>query len=397
MGSKPNSKSEASSADAAENGSSPAAAIEGGGESSGERSMTEQTIVTIRAPEDDAAPGRLDKTLFDASDEALGLSRSRLTTLIQEGRLSLDGETLRDPARKVKPGAAYVLRMPPIIPAEPEPEPIPLDVVFEDDALLVVNKPAGLTVHPAPGAPTGTLVNALLHHCGDTLSGVGGAARPGIVHRLDKETSGLLVVAKHDRAHRGLAEQFAAHTALRRYVALCFGAPNLGDPRLMGLPGVTSADGALRIAAPIGRHPYDRKRMAVVRRGGRDAVTWVTVEQTFGRSARPAAARIRCRLETGRTHQIRVHLAQIGHPLIGDPLYGRGRSAPAASKGDAADASAEGIEAAARVAAFARQALHAAVLGFDHPITGAALAFERPPPPDFAALAAALTSAYGPL
>jgi 23S rRNA pseudouridine1911/1915/1917 synthase len=312
-----------------------------------------------------ADAGRLDKALAAA---APGFSRSRLAALIAEGAVRrADGGEVTDPALKVKPGERFVIAPPPPAPAAPEPEAIPLDIVIEDAALIVVDKPAGLAVHPAPGAERGTLVAALLHHCGDTLSGIGGVARPGIVHRLDKETTGLLVVAKTDAAHAALAAQFAARETERRYLAATWGAPDRADPRLAGLEAVSFApDGALTIDAPIARHPRDRKRMAVVA-GGRRAVTHLRLLERFGPAERPHAALVACRLETGRTHQIRVHLAHIGHPLIGDPVYGRPRAAPDCAR------------------AFTRQALHAESLGFTHP-DGRRLRFERPPPEDFARL-----------
>ncbi len=310
---------------------------------------------------------RLDKALAAAAPAGMGLSRSRLQALIAAGAVSLAGAALTDARARVAPGAAVTLRLPEAAPTRTEPEAIPLDVVFEDAHLIVVDKPAGLVVHPAPGAPAGTLVNALLHHCGDSLSGVGGARRPGIVHRIDKDTSGLIVAAKTDAAHQGLAAQFAAHSLERRYLAALRGAPDPGDPRLAGLPGVSwEPGGVLRIDAAIGRHPVDRKRMAVVAAGGKRAVTRARVLARFGPAAAPVACLAECRLETGRTHQIRVHLAHVGHPLIGDPVYGR--------RGGAA------------TAAFGRQALHAAALGFSHPVTGAEMRFESPPPPDMTAL-----------
>ena len=326
------------------------------------------------------AGDRLDKAL--AALAPPGLSRSRLRALIEGGAVSREGvEAVRDPRAKVKAGETFVLVPPPPEPARPAPEPIPLSVAFEDAHLIVVDKPAGVTVHPAPGAPSGTLVNALLAHCGDSLSGIGGERRPGIVHRIDKDTSGLLVVAKTDAAHHGLAEQFAAHSAEREYLALTHGVPDPAEPRLAGLPGVTTEPGgALRIETFLDRHPTDRTRMAV-RPAGRRAVTRLTVRDRFGASGRGAAL-VACRLETGRTHQIRVHAAWIGHALIGDPVYARGRT-PSADLPPPARAAA---------AAFPRQALHAAVLGFRHPVTGSLLRFETPPPADFAALLAALSA-----
>ena len=315
--------------------------------------------------------GRLDKALAEATPD---FSRSRIVSLIAAGAVrGPDGTIATDPAARAAPGAEYALTPPPPRRAEPEPEAIPLDIVHEDAALVVVNKPAGMAAHPAPGAEWGTLVAALLHHCGASLSGVGGVARPGIVHRLDKDTSGLLVVAKTDAAHAALAAQFAARETERRYLAICRGAPDRADPRLAGLEAVAfEADGTLRIEAPIARHRTDRKRMAVVP-GGRRAVTRVALLRRLGPSARPVAALLACRLETGRTHQIRVHLAHVGHALIGDPVYGRARvSGPEVAR------------------AFSRQALHAQTLGFRHPDDGRFLRFEREPPADFAGLLAAL-------
>ncbi|MDT8346102.1 MAG: pseudouridine synthase [Thermohalobaculum sp.] len=318
-----------------------------------------------------APPPRLDKALARDVPEAAALSRSRIARLIAEGAVSLAGRVVSDPRHPVTEGEVWALAVPGAVEPEARPEAMPLAVVHEDDALIVIDKPAGLVVHPAPGARAGTLVNALLAHCGDSLSGVGGVQRPGIVHRIDKDTSGLLVVAKTDRAHHGLAEQFAAHSVERRYRAICHGVPSRADPRLAGLPGVGfEPGGVIRIMGSIARHRHDRQRMAVVASGGRHAVTRARVAEDFG-----AAALLDCWLETGRTHQIRVHLAHVGHPLIGDPVYGRrkpGRGLPPAA------------------AAFPRQALHAATLGFLHPVTGERLRFEADLPPDMQALLAAL-------
>jgi 23S rRNA pseudouridine1911/1915/1917 synthase len=252
--------------------------------------------------------------------------------------------------------------IPPPAPAEPLPEAIPLSVFYEDAHLIVVDKPAGMAVHPAPGSETGTLVNALLAHCGSSLSGVGGVARPGIVHRLDKDTSGVMVAAKSDTAHAWLSALFAAHDIERVYIAFTRGAP---EPRRG------------TIQSRIGRSTHDRKKMAVLRTGGREAVTHYAVEAVFGPAEKPLAARVACTLETGRTHQIRVHLASKGAPVLGDPLYGSGP--PAAP-----------VRAAMAEAGLKRQALHAAVLGFRHPVTGQALRFESPLPDDMAGLAEAL-------
>lgn len=328
-----------------------------------------------------ATPGRLDKALAAAladasSDPATALSRSRVRALIEAGAARLDGRVVRDASQKVKPGAQAELSVPPPAPIAPQPEAIPLDVVYEDASLIVVDKPVGMVVHPAPGAETGTLVNALLAHCGDSLSGVGGAARPGIAHRIDKDTSGLLVVAKSDAAHRGLSAQFAAHTVERSYLAVCWGAPDAGDPRLRGLAAVSFEGPLLRIEAPIARHRTDRKRMAVVgseHPGGRRAVTWVERLARYGPREKPVAALLRCRLETGRTHQIRAHLSHAGHALVGDPVYGRARPVSERALPGAA------IVALAR---FSRQALHAQTLGFNHPISGEELLFETKPPAD---------------
>jgi 23S rRNA pseudouridine1911/1915/1917 synthase len=300
------------------------------------------------------AQGRVDKAL---AEKAEGLSRARLQALIDEGAVRFGEAVVRSGAAKAQAGA-YEITVPAPEPAEPEPEAIPLEVLFEDPDLIVVAKPAGMAVHPAPGSERGTLVNALLHHCSGSLSGVGGVARPGIVHRLDKDTSGVMVAAKSDRAHAGLADQFARHDLERAYVALVRGAPS-------------PAKGT--IETRIGRSPFDRKKMAVLKSGGREAVTLYAVERAFGRQERPLAARVLCRLKTGRTHQIRVHMAFKGTPCLGDPVYGSGRPA-------------REVEAAVAEAGLARQALHAAVLGFVHPVTGARLRFETPLPPDMAAL-----------
>ena len=323
---------------------------------------------------------RLDKALAELAPP--GLSRSRLRALIEEGAVAraADGVAVREPKAKVKAGEVFDVTPPPLAPAKPEPEAIPLEIAFEDGHLIVVNKPPGMVVHPAPGALTGTLVNALLAHCAGSLSGVGGEARPGIVHRIDKDTSGLLVAAKTDAAHQGLAAQFAAHDLERSYAAFCWGAPDVGDPRVRGLEGVDAEGATLRIETLIGRHPSDRQRMAVLRSGGRRAVTRTTPVRRFGPPGKPVAARLSCRLETGRTHQIRVHMAHLGHPLIGDPVYCRGRCAPSGLPKAAAEA----------LSGFPRQALHAATLGFRHPVTGEQIRLDSPLPADMAALETAL-------
>lgn len=308
------------------------------------------------------------------------LSRSRLARLLAEGAVTVDGAVATDASAPVVEGAMVEIELGPPEESHIGAEDLPLSVVWEDADLIVVDKPAGMVVHPAPGSPSGTLVNALIAHCGDSLSGVGGVARPGIVHRIDKETSGLLVAAKSDRAHQGLAAQFERHEVERRYLALCHGAPDPADPRLRGLRGVSWEGGAvLRIATRLDRHRTDRQRQAVCWEGGRHAITRAHLLESFGQP--PAAALLECRLETGRTHQIRVHLAYVGHGLIGDPTYGGARVPSAKALG----------EAGARAArAFPRQALHAASLGFIHPVTGEALRFEAPLPPDMAALLATL-------
>ena len=309
-----------------------------------------------------SAGERLDRFLAGA---LAPLSRARVQRLIRDGHVTRGGETLTDASYRVKPDEDIAV----VIPAAAEPaieaQAIDLTVVYEDSDLLVIDKPAGLVVHPGPGRPDSTLVNALLAHCGDSLSGVGGVKRPGIVHRLDKDTSGLIVVAKNDAAHHALAAQFAGRTIDRAYLALVWGVP-------MPLAG--------RIEGNIGRHPRDRKKMAVVGAGrGKTAATNYRVLKRFG----DGACLVECRLESGRTHQIRVHMAHIGHPLIGDPVYGRRTPARAGSLPP-------GTEAAVR--AFSRQALHARLIGFDHPGTGERLKFESTPPHDFDELVRLLES-----
>ena len=301
---------------------------------------------------------RIDKLL---AGRIADLSRARIQALMAEGMVSRDGAPCADPSAKAVAGL-YSLIIPPPAPAEPEAEDIPLIVLFEDAHLIVVDKPAGMAAHPAVGTPNGTLVNALLHHCGDSLSGIGGVARPGIVHRLDKDTSGVMVAAKTDAAHAGLSKLFAAHDIDRMYLALTRGAPK---------------DAKGTVDTQIGRSSTDRKKMAVLVSGGRNAVTHYAVQRRFGPPARAVAARVACRLETGRTHQIRVHMASLGSPCLGDPLYGGGAPVVAVREAMAA-------------AGLTRQALHAAVLGFAHPITGERLNFETPPPADMWALEAAL-------
>ena len=314
---------------------------------------------------------RLDAAL--AADPALaGLSRSRLSALVRAGHLRVDGAREASPARKLRGGEAIELDLPEPEDALPRPEPIPLRILHEDAALVVLDKPAGLVVHPGAGNPSGTLVNALLHHCGDSLSGIGGVRRPGLVHRLDKDTSGVMVVAKTDAAHRHLSAQFADHGRTndleRIYTAYVWG-------------GVKAA---FTVDAPIGRDRGNRLRMAVsAGPDAREAVTHVERQAAWGDPARPAASRVECRLETGRTHQIRVHLAHAGHGLVGDPDYGRGGRSMAERMADPGRAA---------LLAFPRQALQARVLQFTHPVTGRVLRFTADPDPDLAALEAALAA-----
>ncbi len=317
-------------------------------------------------------PKRLDKALSRDVPEEATLSRTRLTRLLEAGSIQVNGAVASDPKARVAEGDQVEITVEEADESHIGPEDIPLDVVFEDDDLIVVNKPAGMVVHPAPGSPSGTLVNALLHHCGDNLSGVGGVKRPGIVHRIDKETSGLLVVAKSDAAHQGLAAQFEKHTVERYYRAICYGVPASTDPRLRGVRGANFEPGnILKLTTHLARHKTDRQRQAVLFQGGRHAVTRVRVVESFGTPA--AAALVECWLETGRTHQIRVHMAHAGHGLVGDPTYGGKRKlSPKALSPDAITA----------LTGFPRQALHAAVLGFNHPVTGDALRFEALLPAD---------------
>lgn len=323
-------------------------------------------------------PDRLDKALARDVPEAAHLSRSRLARLIAEGAVLRDGGPVTDQKAKVAEGETYEIRVSEARESHIAAEEIALDIVYEDDHLAVVNKPPGLVVHPAPGSPAGTLVNALLHHFGDDLSGVGGERRPGVVHRIDKDTSGLLVVAKSDAAHHGLAAQFEAHEAERLYLAICHGVPDPGDPRLRGCRGVSmEPGGVVKITTQLARHRTDRQRQAVLFEGGRHAVTRVKVAEPFA----DQAALVECRLETGRTHQIRVHMAHIGHGLIGDPVYGGRRKVTARVLGE---------EAARAAASFPRQALHAATLGFRHPLSHEWLSFEAQLPQDMAGLLAVL-------
>jgi 23S rRNA pseudouridine1911/1915/1917 synthase len=327
---------------------------------------TAETVETVIAAAE--AGDRLDRALAARFEE---LSRSRLKALILAGHVTVSGRTIRDPSHHVNEGDRIAVALPPAEPAEPGPEAIPLVIVYEDDDVIVIDKPRGLVVHPAAGNRTGTLVNALIAHCGASLSGIGGVRRPGIVHRLDKDTTGLMVVAKNDRAHRSLAAQFADHGRTgpleRGYLAFVWGAPD----RPKGT-----------IDKPIDRHPRARERMAV-RADGRTAITHWEVAERYPPSGPAVASLLACRLETGRTHQIRVHLAAIGHPLLGDELYGPGFKTKAAK-----------LPAAAKDAldALSRQALHASMLGFEHPVTGELMEFRSELPPDLARLRHALAA-----
>ena len=325
---------------------------------------------------------RLDKFL---SNKLPDISRSRLKSLMVEGQVFLkknddkSGNKMDSPSYKVKEGEEYILHIPDIIDPDPEGEDIPLDVYYEDDHLIVLYKPAGMVVHPAPGNNSGTLVNALIHHCGDSLSGINGVKRPGIVHRIDKETSGLMVAAKSDIAHKRLAKQFEKHSMERAYYAICWGVPN---------------PTAGEIYAPIKRDPKNRLKMAV-REGGKEALTHYKVikrlepprrissRQNVKQGLPPSLALVECRLETGRTHQIRVHMSHLGHPLVGDPTYSR-RNNPQKNFSEHAKEAING---------FKRQALHAYLIGFVHPVTKETLTFETELPNDMKQLIEALKTA----
>lgn len=304
----------------------------------------------------DEAGTRLDKWLAARLPD---LSRTRVKSLIEGGCVTSGGSTIADPSQRVKPGQAFTVAIPPDAPAEPEPQDIPLAVIYEDDDLIVIDKPAGLVVHPAPGNPDETLVNALLAHCGSSLSGIGGVRRPGIVHRIDKDTSGLLVAAKNDAAHHGLSRQFAEHSLERAYRAVVWGRPSPTEGEIEG---------------NIGRCPTDRKRMAIVRGGGKPALTRYRVLASY---ASGAVSLVECRLATGRTHQIRVHMTALGHPLVGDPVYGR---VGAKRTGTLP------VEARRVLVSFPRQALHACLLGFLHPTKGGRMRFESVIPFDISSL-----------
>ncbi|PWC53024.1 RluA family pseudouridine synthase [Azospirillum sp. TSO22-1] len=328
-----------------------------------ERPDTGGRLHTVAVP-DTAAGERLDKILAAHID---GLSRSRAQALLEQGHVRFEGRTIADPSQRVKPGQTFDVFIPEAEPAIPEAQDIPLQVVYEDEDVLVLDKPAGLVVHPAAGNPDNTLVNALLAHCGDSLSGIGGVKRPGIVHRLDKDTSGLMVVAKNDRAHHALTEQFSGRSLSRTYQALVWGVPSPARGRIEG---------------NIGRDPHDRKKMAVVA-GGKPAATRYTVLKAFHNGA----ALVECTLETGRTHQIRVHMTHIGHPLVGDPLYGRGRSTrPGKSNRGGSKTAPLPEPLRGALVGFPRQALHAVGLTFAHPRTGERLSFSTDLPGDLQAL-----------
>jgi 23S rRNA pseudouridine1911/1915/1917 synthase len=332
------------------------------------------SIVTFLIQAD--PPKRLDKALSRDVPEAADLSRSQLTQLLAKGAIKVDGVVVTDTKAKVTEGQEIAITVPEAEETETLAQNIPLDVVYEDDDLIVVNKPAGMVVHPAPGSPKDTLVNALLYHCADSLSGIGGEKRPGIVHRIDKDTSGLLVVAKNDRAHHGLAEQFERHSVERYYRAVCYGVPDANDPRVRGIKGVNFEPGnIMKITTRLARHKTDRQRQAVLFDSGRHAVTRVRIVERFG--ANEDIALVECWLETGRTHQIRVHMAHTGHGLVGDPVYGGKRKLSAKSFPPAVSDA---------INAFSRQALHAAVLGFIHPVTGEDMRFEADIPSDMADL-----------
>jgi len=307
-----------------------------------------ETTYTVHVSQNKAGM-RLDKLL---SEEAEGLSRARLKALMEQGSVfkdTLDGEVVTDGKKKARAGDVFIICVPPAVAAEPEPQDIPLDVVYEDDDVVVIDKPPGLVVHPAAGNADGTLVNALLAHCKGSLSGIGGVARPGIVHRLDKGTGGLMVAAKNDAAHTRLSEQFADHSLDRAYYALVWGVPK-------PLAG--------EIEGNIGRSPQNRKKMAVVERGGKHALTRYKVIKAFG----AVASLVECRLATGRTHQIRVHLTSIGHPLIGDPLYGGGGRSKRSLLSPGARECVDALD---------HQALYAFELGFVHPRTGGRVCYKR--------------------
>lgn len=327
-----------------------------------------------------APPSRLDKALARDVPEEASLSRTRLARLIVEGRVFVNDAPVVDPKSKIAEGDVVRIALEEATVSHIQAQQIPLNVIYEDSDLIVVDKPPGMVVHPAPGTPDGTLVNALMAHCGDRLSGVGGVKRPGIVHRIDKDTSGLLVAAKTDVAHRGLAAQFEAHRVERIYTCLVYGVPDANDPRLRGVRGASFEPGnILKLTTRLARHRTDRQKQAIFFESGRHAVTRARTVARYGTP--PVLARMECWLETGRTHQIRVHMAHAGHGLVGDPTYGGRRKlarGALSANGEAA------------VQAFGRQALHAAVLGFEHPVSKARLRFEAEMPTDMKVLFNAL-------
>ena len=323
-------------------------------------------MISIPLESEAQGPGRLDKALVLAFPD---VSRTRLQALIEEGCVTVAGKVVTEARHKVKPGEALGVMIPEPVAPDPQGEAMALTIAYEDNDVIVIDKPAGLVVHPGAGNETGTLVNALIAHCRDSLSGIGGVRRPGIVHRLDKDTSGLLVIAKNDAAHQSLSAQFAAHgrdgRLQRRYLALVWGVPE----KARGM-----------ISAPLDRSTANRQKMAVSRGGNaREAITHYEIVETYGTP--PVASLVSCQLETGRTHQIRVHMAHIGHPLMGDQVYGAGFRTSASKLSEPAQAALKALN---------RQALHATTLGFDHPRTGKAVIFESPAPDDFATLMIAL-------
>ena len=327
--------------------------------------MTSDQIqeLSVYAPPE-AEGERIDRFLAANLAADPPLSRTRVKALILEGALREDGggagdTIITDPSQTVRGEATYVITLPPARDPTPQGQAIPLNILHEDNDLIIIDKPAGMVVHPAPGQPDGTLVNALIAHCGPSLTGIGGVMRPGIVHRLDKDTSGVMMAAKTDRAHQRLTDMFAAHDLDRRYQALVWG---------------TFADRGGRIEAPLGRSSRDRKKQAVVANGRFAATNWSVL-----RALPPFASLVECVLETGRTHQIRVHMAHLGHGVVGDPMYGR-----ALRSGQMPDAVSRDCLGVMRQ--FERQALHAATLGFDHPVTGEVMEFHSPLPTDMAGL-----------
>ena len=325
-------------------------------------------------------PSRLDKALSRDAPAQADLSRTRLARLITEGHVEIDGIVVKNPTVTVSEGQSVKVLLPPPEPIETLPQKIKLDIIYEDDDLLVINKNAGMVVHPAPGSPKDTLVNALLFHCQNSLSGIGGEKRPGIVHRIDKDTSGLLVVAKNDKSHHGLAKQFEQHSVERVYHAFCHGVPDVASPRLKGVKGVSFEVGSVvKISTHLARHKHDRQRQTVLFEGGRHAVTRFKVLEKFGKPQ--VVSLIECWLETGRTHQIRAHMAHLGHSLIGDATYGKRKKISNKALNENAFIS---------VNKFSRQALHASLLGFMHPSTGKHMKFSVAMPLDMQNLATGL-------